>query len=59
MAKIAYEDFSGTSTPVTANPYDGIIEACNNDPVCLVRVYSQVDRCKNHGSQANHNHHRN
>ncbi len=37
MAKIAYEDFSGTSTPVTANPYDGIIEACKNDPVCIAQ----------------------
>lgn len=35
MANIAYEDLSGTSTPVTTNPYDGIIQACKNDPVCL------------------------
>ena len=35
MAKIAYEDFSGTTTPVTSNPYDGIIHACNNNPVCI------------------------
>lgn len=32
MAKVAVEDLSGTSTPVTANPYDGLIQACNNDP---------------------------
>lgn len=29
-----FEDYSGTSTPSTSeNPYDGLIEACNNDPV--------------------------
>jgi len=33
MAKVAVEDLSGTSTPVTSNPYDGLISACNNDPV--------------------------
>ena len=33
MAKVAIEDLSGTSTPVTNNPYDGIIQATDNDPV--------------------------
>ncbi len=33
MAKIAIEDLSGASTPVTANPYDGLINAVDGDPV--------------------------
>lgn len=33
MAKVAFEDLSGTSTPVTSNPYDGLILACHGDPV--------------------------
>ena len=33
MAKVAIEDLSGASTPVTANPYDGLINAVEGDPV--------------------------
>jgi hypothetical protein len=33
MAKVAIEDLSGTTTPVTSNPYDGLIIACHDDPV--------------------------
>ncbi|KAK5940879.1 hypothetical protein PMZ80_007296 [Knufia obscura] len=47
MAKIAYEDFSGTSTPVTANPYDGIIEACNNDPKLIQARYDLHRKTRN------------
>lgn len=44
MAKVAFEDLSGTSTPVTSNPYDGLINACHNDPVCNAsRLVSPLD----------------
>ena len=33
MAKVAIEDLSGASTPVTANPYDGLINAVDGDSV--------------------------
>lgn len=33
MAKVAIEDLSGASTPVTANPYDGLINAVDGDRV--------------------------
>lgn len=33
MANVAVEDLSGTSIPVTANPYDGLINASHGDPV--------------------------
>lgn len=33
-AYYTFEDYSGTSTPnKTDNPYDGLIDNCNNDPV--------------------------
>lgn len=33
-AYYTFEDYSGTSTPNTSdNPYDGLIDNCNNDPV--------------------------
>ena len=35
MAKIAIEDLSGATTPVTANPYDGLIHAVEGDAVCM------------------------
>jgi hypothetical protein len=38
MAKVAIEDLSGTTTPVTSNPYDGLISACHDDPVGNGRV---------------------
>jgi hypothetical protein len=36
MAKVAIEDLSGHTTPVTGNPYDGLISATNNDSVRLI-----------------------
>jgi hypothetical protein len=33
MAKVAIEDLSGHTTPVTGNPYDGLISATNDDSV--------------------------
>lgn len=35
MAKVDFEDLSGTSTPITANPFDGLINACHGEPVRL------------------------
>lgn len=32
-----FTDFSGLSTSASGNPYDGLLEACNNEPV---RLYS-------------------
>lgn len=37
MAKVAFEDLSGTTTPQTDNPYDGLIQATDNDPVGVAR----------------------
>ncbi len=28
------DDLSGTNSTAYANPYDALIEACGNDPVC-------------------------
>lgn len=39
MAQIAIEDLSGTNTPVTSNPYDGLITATKGDPVQLQTHY--------------------
>jgi hypothetical protein len=39
MAKVAIEDLSGTTTPVTSNPYDGLITATNGDPAKLQARY--------------------
>ena len=39
MAKVAIEDLSGTTTPVTSNPYDGLITATNRDPAKLQARY--------------------
>lgn len=38
MAGVVFEDLSGTATPVSEgeNPYQALIAASNNDPVCLV-----------------------
>jgi hypothetical protein len=33
MAKVDFEDLSGTATPITSNPFDGLINACHGDPV--------------------------
>lgn len=33
MAKVAIEDLSGAQTPVTSNPYDGLINAVEGDNV--------------------------
>jgi hypothetical protein len=33
MAKVAIEDLSGHTTPVTGNPYNSLINTTNNDPV--------------------------
>lgn len=30
-----FQDLSGSTKSTTGNPYDGLIEACHNDPVCL------------------------
>jgi hypothetical protein len=37
MAAVVFEDFSGAATPVSDsdNPYQPLIEAANNDPVCF------------------------
>ncbi|EXJ56486.1 hypothetical protein A1O7_06830 [Cladophialophora yegresii CBS 114405] len=40
MAKVAFEDLSGTSTPATPNPYDGLIIACNGDPRLIQERYA-------------------
>ncbi|RMD40334.1 hypothetical protein DV735_g4814, partial [Chaetothyriales sp. CBS 134920] len=39
MAKVAIEDLSGVSTPSTSNPYDGLIQASDNDPKKLQERY--------------------
>ncbi|RMZ85273.1 hypothetical protein DV738_g175, partial [Chaetothyriales sp. CBS 135597] len=39
MAKVAIEDLSGVSTPVTSNPYDGLIQATDNDPKKMQERY--------------------
>ena len=39
MAHIAIEDLSGTTTPVTSNPYDGLITATKGDPAQLQARY--------------------
>ena len=39
MAKVAIEDLSGTTTPVTSNPYDGLITATKGDPAKLQARY--------------------
>jgi hypothetical protein len=36
MAKVAFEDLSGTSTPVTSNPFDGLLNSCDDNPVRTV-----------------------
>jgi hypothetical protein len=30
----AFEDLSGVSTSAFSNPYDALIAACEDDPVC-------------------------
>lgn len=39
MAKVTFEDLSGTTTPVTSNPYDGLISATQGDPAGLQARY--------------------
>jgi hypothetical protein len=39
MANVAFEDLSGASTPVTSNPYDGLITASGDDPVGIANSY--------------------
>ena len=35
-AYYTFEDLSGQSTPNNSdNPYEGLLEACNNDPVAF------------------------
>lgn len=39
-AYYTFEDYSGTSTPNKSdNPYDGLIEACESDPVGTSRSH--------------------
>jgi len=40
MANVAFEDLSGTSTPITANPFDGLINACHGDPKLIQERYA-------------------
>jgi hypothetical protein len=44
MAKVAFEDLSGASTPVTSNPFDGLLNACNNDPVGILTAPSTISK---------------
>ncbi|KIW77463.1 hypothetical protein Z517_09909 [Fonsecaea pedrosoi CBS 271.37] len=40
MAKVNFEDLSGSSTPVTANPFDGLINACHGEPKLIQERYA-------------------
>jgi hypothetical protein len=42
MAKVVFEDLSGTSTPVTSNPFDGLINATEGDPVRSKKAYGRL-----------------
>lgn len=37
------EDLSGTEIKPGENPYDALIRACRNDPVCPVLIISAVE----------------
>lgn len=37
-ASYTFEDYSGTAPSVSDNPYDGLIEMCDNDPVGGIRI---------------------
>ncbi|RMZ88424.1 hypothetical protein DV736_g4338, partial [Chaetothyriales sp. CBS 134916] len=50
MAKVTIEDLSGPSTPVTSNPYDGLIQATDNDPMKLQERY-QLHRVTRNAQQ--------
>jgi len=40
MAKVDFEDLSGTATPMTSNPFDGLINACHGDPKLIQERYN-------------------
>ncbi|KAK5211987.1 hypothetical protein LTR47_003916 [Exophiala xenobiotica] len=40
MAKVDFEDLSGTATPTTSNPFDGLINACHGDPKLIQERYN-------------------
>ena len=52
MAKVAIEDLSGTTTPVTSNPYDGLITATKGDPAKLQARYQQHRTTRNEQQKA-------
>ncbi|EXJ77883.1 hypothetical protein A1O3_09042 [Capronia epimyces CBS 606.96] len=47
MAQVGFEDLSGTSVPQTANPYDGLIDACHGDPKLIQERYSAHRETRN------------
>jgi vesicle-fusing ATPase len=53
MAKVAIEDLSGTTTPVTSNPYDGLISATKGDPAKLQTRYALHRTTRNEQQKAN------
>jgi vesicle-fusing ATPase len=53
MAKVAIEDLSGTTTPVTSNPYDGLITATKGDPAELQARYQLHRTARNAQQKAN------
>jgi len=52
MAKVAFEDLSGASTPVTSNPYDGLIQATGNDTKTLQESYQLHRETRNRQQKA-------
>jgi len=45
-AYYTFEDYSGSSAPQKGdNPYDGLLETCNNDPVQLQLLHTQHQLC--------------
>jgi len=50
MAKVAFEDLSGASTPLSSNPYDGLINACHGDPKLIQERYT-AHRLTRNGQQ--------
>ncbi|ERF73733.1 hypothetical protein EPUS_00987 [Endocarpon pusillum Z07020] len=52
MAKVAIEDLSGHTTPVTGNPYDGLISATNNNSKQLQERYDLHRRTRNEQQKA-------
>jgi len=47
MAKVAFEDLSGASTPLSSNPYDGLINACHGDPRLIQERYTAHRQARN------------